>query len=148
VITKQLETKHWHDNCAICGKRNLLSLELDFISTENQSISAQFKSHSGLQGYDGYLHGGVISSLLDAAMTHCLFHYGVVAVTGDLRIRFLHLIPCDAYVVVNAQIKAIKYGIYIVTAELLVNDHVMAKAEAKFVKYGGSVMGHQTECHL
>ena len=135
MITKQLETKHWHNNCAICGKNNLLSMELNFISTENQSIHANFKSHSGLQGYDGYLHGGIISSLLDAAMTHCLFHYGVVAVTADLRIRFLHLIPCDADLTIGAQIKSVKCGLYVVTAKILVDDHVFAKAEAKFMKY-------------
>lgn len=135
MTTKQLATKHWHDNCAICGKRNLLSLELDFSSTDEHSIVSRFKSHSGLQGYEGYLHGGVISALLDAAMTHCLFHYGVIAVTGDLHIRFLHLIPCDADLTVTAQIKTIKYGIYIVTARLLIDEQLMAKAEAKFVKY-------------
>jgi acyl-coenzyme A thioesterase PaaI-like protein len=135
VITNQLETKHRHNNCAICGEKNLLSMEINFISAENNSIYANLTPHSGLQGYDGYLHGGVISTLLDAAMTHCLFHYGVVAVTGDLHIRFLHLVPYDVCLTVRAQIKNTKHKLYLVSAELLFNNLVFAKAEAKFMKY-------------
>lgn len=54
---------------------------------------ATFSGNPGLQEYEGQLHGRVISSLLDAAMTHCLFHHGIEAVTGELYVRFVFFHP-------------------------------------------------------
>ena len=85
-----------HADCVLCGSRNPLSLGLSFHPGDDGGVRTLFQAHSGLQGYKGILHGGVISSLLDAAMTHCLFHQGIEAVTGDLHVRFVKSVPCDA----------------------------------------------------
>jgi acyl-coenzyme A thioesterase PaaI-like protein len=40
--------------------------------------------------YTGLLHGGMTSTLLDAAMTHCLFMQGVQALTAELTVDSFH----------------------------------------------------------
>ena len=84
-----------HANCLLCGNRNPLSLGLSFHPGDCGDINATFQAHPRLQGYQGILHGGVSSALLDAAMTHCLFHQSIEAVTGDLHVRFLKSVPCN-----------------------------------------------------
>lgn len=38
--------------------------------------------------YIDLLHGGIASTLLDAAMTHCLLSKGIEALTAELNVRF------------------------------------------------------------
>jgi uncharacterized protein (TIGR00369 family) len=40
------------------------------------------------QGYDGIVHGGIISTLLDEAMAKLAYELGYNAVTASLEIRF------------------------------------------------------------
>ncbi len=89
-------TDRGHRGCLLCGSDNPRSLGLMFQDSSRGGVEAEFQGGDELQGYDGLMHGGVIASLLDAAMTHCLFHRGVRAVTGDLNVRYLQPVPCRA----------------------------------------------------
>lgn len=105
-----------------------------FQADDDGSVSARLQSHPGLQGYEGIIHGGVISALLDAAMTHCLFHQGVRAVTGDLRVRFLRSIRCRAALQLKAWMTSARPPLYCLRAEIMASDRVAAYAEAKFMQ--------------
>lgn len=122
-----------HQRCLLCGRANLLSLGLSFES-RGEEVVARFQSHDGLQGYEGVLHGGVISALLDAAMTHCLFHHNIRAVTGDLRVRFLHPVPSDWLVELTARIRSRRPPLYYTVAEMSRSNRVLARAEATFME--------------
>jgi uncharacterized protein (TIGR00369 family) len=126
--------RNGHVNCLVCGARNPWSLGLCFEVGEADTVRARFQGHPGLQGYEGILHGGVISGLLDAAMTHCLFHHGVQAVTADLHVRFLKPVPCEALVDVKAWLISGRSPLYRVAAELIHKQQVMASAEATFMQ--------------
>jgi uncharacterized protein (TIGR00369 family) len=123
-----------HLNCLVCGARNPWSLGLSFQVDKAGTVLTRFQAHCKLQGYEGILHGGVISGLLDAAMTHCLFHNGVRAFTADLHVRFLKPVPCDAALDVKARLISARPPLYRVAAELLYRQQVMASAEAKFIQ--------------
>jgi len=66
-------------------------------------------------------------------MTHCLFHNDVIALTGDLRVRFLHQIPHDSIIELQAWIIKAKKGFYVLKAEAICGHKVMAWSEAKFM---------------
>ena len=123
-----------HADCVLCGSRNPLSLGLSFHRCDDGDVKAIFQAHPGLQGYQGILHGGVISSLLDAAMTHCLFHQGIEAVTGDLHVRFVKSVPCNAQMELRAQVLKASPPLYRLKGELLIGGKTMAWAEAKFME--------------
>ena len=126
--------KNFHQNCLICGNKNPWSLGLCFYATNDGWVCSEFQSHEKLQGYDGILHGGIVSTLLDAAMTNYLFHHNIQAVTGELLVRFLHPTACDSKLTVRARILSEKSLLYILEAELIHEDKVMAKAKAKFIR--------------
>lgn len=123
-----------HRNCLLCGDQNPKSFGLEFMSRENGSVHAVFQGHSELQGYDGILHGGIIACLLDSAMTNCLFLRGVKALTGDLKIRYKHAIPCGEKVDVQAQLVECRPPLYRLKARLLLAERTMAHGEARFMQ--------------
>ncbi len=124
-----------HSHCLMCGEENPLSLRLRFEPDDNGAVNTIFKGHEGLQGYRGVLHGGVISSLLDAAMANCLFHQGVEALTGDLHVRFLKPVPCTVSVDIRAWVVTSLPPLYQLRAELVYQETVMAWAEAGFARF-------------
>ena len=117
----------------ICSE-NDYSWKIKFTGNENGETVAKFQGNDSFQGYKGILHGGIIATLLDAAMTHCLFNQGIEAFTGDLRVRFLHKIPCNDIIDLQAQIVSVKKYLYILKAEAVCEKKIMAWAEAKFIQ--------------
>lgn len=125
--------EYGHSWCMLCGEMNPRSLRLRFREEEGV-VSAEFEPDWELQGYDGVVHGGMVSAFLDAAMTHCLFIRGIRAMTGDLHVRFLHLVKIGEGTRVKAWLHQSRPPLYQLRAELYQVGVVMARAEAKFMK--------------
>lgn len=125
---------HPHPNCLLCGDDNPWSLRLRFDPGPDGGVVARFRGRSELQGYDGILHGGVIASLLDAAMTNCLFQMAVEAVTGDLRIRYRRSVPYYADLELRARVLLVKRPLFVVEADLVCDSRIAASASARFME--------------
>lgn len=122
-----------HAHCLMCGTKNPASMHLNFEKDSENSVQGNFKGDYRYQGYDGILHGGVISALLDSSMTHCLFAHGIEAVTADLSIRFVKPIPFNAEVSLKAEIIMHRFPLYKLKSSILIGDEQYAKAEARFI---------------
>ncbi|MBP7526174.1 MAG: PaaI family thioesterase [Propionivibrio sp.] len=120
-----------HAGCMVCGLPSVLGLS--FHATE-QGVKASLKLKPEWQGYSSALHGGMIATLLDAAMTHCLFHQGIEAMTADLQVRYLAPVPCPGRIEVSARLSGQRRLIYELDAELRVGGMVKARAKAKFMR--------------
>lgn len=140
VITEscpKITTEDGQANCLLYGGSNPWSLNLSFTPEADGSVTAQFKAHSGLQGYDGILYGGVIAALLDAAMTHCLLHHNVQAMTGDLRVRFVNPVGCNDLLAIKAWIVESCPPLYHLQSEITVDSCIMARGKARFMHREG-----------
>ncbi len=111
-----------------------MSMHLKFMADGNDVVYADFQAHDMLQGYRGIIHGGVTCALLDAAMTHCLFNRSIEAVTGELKVKFIHPVPCRARLQLKAWVEKIFPPLYSLKAELRSGDSLLASAEAKFMQ--------------
>jgi acyl-coenzyme A thioesterase PaaI-like protein len=132
----RISAANGHGGCLLCGPGNPWSLKIAFKADDHGIVRSRLQSHPGLQGYDGIIHGGVISALLDAAMTHCLFHQDVRAVTGDLRVRFLRSMPCRSVLDLKAWVISARPPLYCLRAEAMTTGRVTAWAEGKFMQQG------------
>ena len=121
-----------HDACVMCGADNPWSLGVSFEPDVDGRVKTVFKPDPRLQGYDGMLHGGVSAALLDAAMTHCLFHRNVRAVTADLRVRYPHPVPIGGELKVKAWITDARVPLYYMKAEINDGERILAWAHATF----------------
>lgn len=86
-----LDARKAHTCCMVCSSRdnNPDTVNLMFSEHPDGSVCADYTANHRHQGYTGLLHGGMTGTLLDAAMTHCLFMQGVQALTAELTVRFI-----------------------------------------------------------
>ena len=73
-------------NCVVCGVRNTNGLQLDFRSGPD-GVEALWVPTKSWQGFQGVVHGGIISTVLDEAMSKAVIARGWEALTVDLRVR-------------------------------------------------------------
>lgn len=121
-----------HPNCAICGPDDPFDLGLEFQCETDGAMSVIVRDGKRFQGYADRLHGGIISMLFDAAMTHCLFAHGVSAVTASLNVRFLEPVNPGRSITVRARIEKQKSHLYLLTGTLRQDGELKSKAEARF----------------
>ena len=126
-----------HSRCLICGATNALGLRLRFRVRSDGSVLALFGCGEAFQSYRETLHGGVISALLDAAMTNALFSIGIAGVTAELTVRFLAPVALDRGAVVRGFIEKEAYPLYLVRSELEQDQKTLARASAKFLAKDG-----------
>jgi len=123
-----------HPRCLMCGSEHPFGIRLKFVVQNDGAVHAEFSCREILQGYPEMLHGGVISALLDAAMTNALFSVGVVAVTAELTVRFLAPVSLNRIAVVRARIDDSElHPLYTLRAELQQRRTIVARASAKFL---------------
>ncbi|MBN1435961.1 MAG: PaaI family thioesterase [Sedimentisphaerales bacterium] len=123
-----------HPDCVVCSPKNTQGLRLNFHSAQDGQVVAEFNFDQNYQGYPGILHGGVVSAILDGAMTNCLFAQNRVALTADLRIRYRHPVRTDQPASVRAWITRTTPPIFEVKAEITQNQQVTTIATAKFME--------------
>jgi uncharacterized protein (TIGR00369 family) len=75
---------HW---CFACGRANPIGLRLDLRFTKDRA-EALFTPERRHQGYEGIVHGGIVTALLDEVMGWAIFHQGIWAVTTRFALTF------------------------------------------------------------
>ena len=81
-------------HCFVCGPRNAFGLRLTFRLEEEENICrTTFVPDERHQGYDGWLHGGILGAVLDDVMANWYFLRGVKAVTGRMEVRYRSPVP-------------------------------------------------------
>ena len=122
-----------HPSCVVCSPTHPFGLRLSFTLDADGIVAAQFECDPAFAGYRGLLHGGVISSLLDGAMTNCLFLHGQLALTARLNLRFRHPVQTGMPAVVRAWISDTSRGFFQMKAELLQAGIRKASADGVFM---------------
>ncbi|MCP5079529.1 MAG: PaaI family thioesterase [Psychromonas sp.] len=122
-----------HQYCMLCGPQSQLGLKLDFYSNAEE-VWTIVRGSIHQQGYQGLLHGGFLAALLDAVMCQAVFNQQAEAVTADMNIRFLHKVPMNSELLLKGKIISHFSTLYKVEAEIYVEDKLMVKANARFMK--------------
>ena len=125
--------KHFHRNCFACGSNNGVGLRLNFHKEGDGSLYGYFFADPKYQGYSGILHGGIIATLLDSAMTHCLLTKDIPALTGRLSIRYFYPIQTGTVIKLEARVVHKFHRVFVLEGKASVEGKKMAKAEAKYM---------------
>ena len=132
-----------HPNCVVCSPANTKGLQLEFISREDGGITATFTCGQDLEGYQGVVHGGIVSSIMDGAMGHCMFSRGQIAVTVEMTTRFRHPIVTNQKAIVSANITSFSHSLCLLEAEIVQDGKVKATAKGKFFDQGEKSISHR-----
>lgn len=122
-----------HPRCVVCSHAQPGGLGLRFEPNPDGSVRARFDCAARHEGYPGMVHGGVISMLLDGAMTNCLFHHGRPSVTAEMRVRFRHPVALERHAVVEARIVERRGSVHRMAATLTQDGIIKATATAVFM---------------
>jgi acyl-coenzyme A thioesterase PaaI-like protein len=123
-----------HPFCLVCSGSNPFGLALDFEVEADGGVTTSFFANPTLEGYPGLLHGGMVASLLDGAMTNCLFAHKVVALTAELQVRYREPVRIGREILLRAWMEKSHAPLYLMRAELKQEDCVRATASAKFMQ--------------
>jgi len=116
-----------YGNCFVCGENNVGGLKLKFeIDKEHQTLKTTFVANPTLQGWDGLVHGGIISTLLDEAMAKLSYELGYNTVTVSLEIRFKKPAPILEPLLVYGEISEV--------------NKRLVKAKARVTKEDGTIL--------
>ncbi len=121
-----------YPNCFVKEEKNPRGLRVKF-HQEGEKAKASVMLDATLEGYQGVVHGGILSSLLDEALIYAgYFAIGQFTVTGELKVRFLKPTPTGGPYSVEGKIKERK-GRILLGESQITNDGgiVFAKAEGK-----------------
>jgi uncharacterized protein (TIGR00369 family) len=95
-----IDFDHW---CFACGRANPTGLHLDFDVSSGRA-QTRFVARREHTGYDGTVHGGIVTALLDETMGWAIFHQGIWGVTGRLNVTFRRPVPVGEELVVSGTV--------------------------------------------
>lgn len=107
--------------CFGCGKENPIGLHLEFVE-KDQCYSTTFMPRPEHQGYDGIMHGGLISTILDEVMARYINMKGFNAVTARLDVRFRQPTPIGQLLTATAKIVGKRGKMYEIVSEITLPD--------------------------
>ena len=128
---EQIENS-FHQNCFACGANNGMGLGLKFHKHEDGTVFGNFFADPKFEGYSGIIHGGIVATLLDSAMTHCLLMEDIPALTGRLSIKYSTPIRAGTVVKLEARIVDQFHEMFILQGKAWVDGKRVASAEAKY----------------
>lgn len=125
-IEQQMTTR-----CFGCGPDNPIGLKLRF-QTEEESVVCHFNLSDLYAGYPGFMHGGVIFSVLDEAMGWAVYRLcsGILAITAKAEVRFLRPAPTGENLRVSAAVVS--------------RERKLVTAKAAITRLNGTVVAEST----
>ncbi|HOO17940.1 MAG TPA: PaaI family thioesterase [Phycisphaerae bacterium] len=125
-----------HSRCVVCGQANGQDARLRVTVCEDGVVEAALEPSGLYEGYAGILHGGVVATLLDAAMTNCLFAHGRCGLTAELCVRFRHPVQSGTLLHLRARLERSSPPLFVLNAELRQAGKLRATAIGKFMDKG------------
>jgi uncharacterized protein (TIGR00369 family) len=123
-----------HPHCVACSNDHPFGLRMTFHRTQDDWLTATVECNDAMQGYAGLVHGGIVSLMLDAAMTNCLFEHGVSAMTAQLTLRFMEPLKIGATAEVSARMARKSAGAFVLEGHVLQDGTLKAKGEGVFMR--------------
>jgi len=125
-----------YGNCFVCGKNNPGGLQLSFeIDKERQTLKTTFVATPTFQGWDGIVHGGIISTLLDEAMAKLVYELGYQSVTASLEIKFKKPAPILEPLLVYGEITEVNRRVVRAKARVTKeNGTLLAEGKSTFIR--------------
>ena len=89
--------------CFGCGQKNPIGLKLSFYR-DGKMARAEFIPDKLYQGWRGIVHGGIIATALDEALSHAAHFDGVECITAEMAVRFKRPAKVEEPLIITASI--------------------------------------------
>lgn len=92
------------NHCFGCGAGNPAGLRLAFSLAPDGSVLCHANVSDNYEGPPGYLHGGIIATLLDEAMSKANRAHGVTAMTRQMQVEYLRPVPSGSPILILGRV--------------------------------------------
>lgn len=123
------------NHCFICGSRNPIGLHAVFATDpEKGRAETRVRIPEHFQGWQGIVHGGILSALLDEICAQACMARGLQVVTRELRLRYRKPVPTGSEVTVTGEIVGERRRLIDVQARIELDGQAVAVAEVIMFK--------------
>jgi uncharacterized protein (TIGR00369 family) len=92
------------NHCFGCGEVNSAGLHLKFSVASDHTVICDAEVSNNYEGPPGYLHGGIIATLLDEAMSKANRARGVTAMTRQMQVEYLHPVHSNSPIRIEGRV--------------------------------------------
>lgn len=93
-----------HNRCFGCGQANETGLRLEFMRAQDDSVVCNATVPDRFEGPAKFLHGGIIATLLDEAMSKAVRASGRTAMTRQMEVDYLSPVHSGAAIRIEGRI--------------------------------------------
>lgn len=115
--------------CFACGQNNPIGLKLEF-AYDGEKIKSEFTPQRVHEGWTGFVHGGILYTILDEANVYAILCRGLDCVTGTSEVKFRHPAPVGEPIQISAQVTR--------------KTHRVAKAKGMLTLKDGTIIAENT----
>lgn len=127
-----------NDGCFGCGPGNPIGLHLQFEAHQDGGVQAHFAPGEAHQGWDGVMHGGLVTVLLDEAMAWAASATTTMYYTARLEVRYRKPVHTGSALLVRGWITRNRGRTLETRAEVQSEDgSVLAEGSALFMRAPG-----------
>lgn len=87
--------------CFACGTDNPHGLQISYQIMEPGEVRAEWRPEERFTGFDGVVHGGIVTTALDESMAKAIVSTDTKALTCEIKVRFHHSVHPGADVSIH-----------------------------------------------
>jgi uncharacterized protein (TIGR00369 family) len=124
------------NGCFVCGGANPTGMHLAFEQDDDaRRIRGAFRIAPQYQGATGFVHGGIIATILDEVMAKVSRFHGVQAVTAELAIEYLRPVPVDEDLITEGyEVKREGRNLHFAGEIRNASGQILARSRGRFVE--------------
>jgi len=124
----------YNNMCFACSPVNPIGLRLEF-QMDGDVCRTSFCAGEQHQGWSGYMHGGLIATLLDEVMAQLLWQRDIWAMTAEMTTRFSLAVPIGRELTAESRLLSERGRLIELEGRLLLpGGRVAVRARAKFLR--------------
>jgi acyl-coenzyme A thioesterase PaaI-like protein len=131
IIRLEELRKQGHSHCMAFMHPDL---KLDFSLESPRILRARIEFTNEMTSFNGMVHGGLQSFLIDQAMTCALMGLGIYGATCDLSLRYRASVRVGSPALIRVWVESRYRTIYKLKAEILQSDTLCTEASARFLE--------------
>jgi uncharacterized protein (TIGR00369 family) len=126
------------NRCFGCGQANAAGLHLEFLLAEDHSVVCLATVPDTFEGPPGYLHGGIIATLIDETMSKAVRARGFTAMTRHMEVDYLRPVPSGASIRMEGRVTHNEGRKHWTEARILNAERVeLARGKGLFIEVRG-----------
>jgi uncharacterized protein (TIGR00369 family) len=123
------------NRCFGCGEANPTGLRLEFLLAEDGTVVCPATIPNSFEGHPGYVHGGIIATLLDETMSKSVRAQGLTAMTRHMEVDYRRPVPSGIPIRMEGRIVRSEGRKHWVEAHILDGEgNALARSKGLFVE--------------